>query len=117
GGGGAGVSGAEDRSSSTLSGGSSAGSGRGSLGAGLVEIPPIQPSDPASAVLANPEVPERMRFCGSCGQPVGRDSAGRVGRIEGFCKNCGSKFSVQPKLKPGEHVARQYDGRGALAHR
>ena len=110
------VSGAEGPSSSTLSRRSSLGSGRGSLGAGLVEIPPIQASDPASAVLKNPEVPERMRFCGSCGQPVGRDSAGRVGRIEGFCKNCGSKFSFQPKLKPGELVARQYEVLGCLAH-
>ncbi|HYK26546.1 MAG TPA: tetratricopeptide repeat protein [Streptosporangiaceae bacterium] len=95
-----------------------AGSGRGSLGAGLVEIPPIHYTDPGAAVLKNPEVPESKRFCGKseCGQPVGRASGSSVGRTEGFCKNCGTKFSFQPKLQPGDLVAGQYEVLGCLAH-
>jgi len=89
---------------------------RGSLGAGLVDIPPIQASDPASAVLTDPLVAESKRFCGSCGQPVGRATPGSPGRTEGFCKNCGTGFSFQPRLTPGELVAGQYEVLGCLAH-
>jgi len=107
---------AEGPSSSAVTGASSARSGRGSLGAGLVEIPPINASDPAAAVLKNPEVPERQRFCSSCGQPVGRGSTGRAGRAEGFCRHCGTRFSFRPKLKSGELVGGQYEVLGCLAH-
>jgi serine/threonine-protein kinase PknG len=41
-------------------------SARGRLGAGLVEIPPVPYRDPASAILADPQVPENRRFCASC---------------------------------------------------
>ncbi|HEY2284502.1 MAG TPA: serine/threonine protein kinase, partial [Streptosporangiaceae bacterium] len=65
-------------------------SARGRLGAGLVEIPPVPSRDPASAVLADPRVPEGKRFCSGCDQPVGRDRNGRPGMTEGFCRNCGT---------------------------
>jgi serine/threonine-protein kinase PknG len=105
----------------SASGSASRGSGparssRGSLGAGLVEIPPIPARDPASAVLANPEVPEHKRFCGACEKPVGRSAHGRPGLTEGFCRNCGNPFSFRPKLIPGELVAGQYEVLGCLAH-
>src|SRR5579862_8993139 len=90
-------------------------SARGRLGAGLVEIPPVPYRDPASAVLADPQVPENRRFCGSCGQPVGRGKDGRAGLTEGFCRNCGTRFSFTPKLTPGELVAGQYEVLGCLA--
>jgi serine/threonine-protein kinase PknG len=81
-----------------------------------VEIPPIPARDPATAVLANPEVPEHKRFCGACEQPVGRGANGRPGLTEGFCRNCGTPFSFRPKLVPGELVAGQYEVLGCLAH-
>jgi serine/threonine-protein kinase PknG len=90
-------------------------SARGRLGAGLVEIPPVPYRDPASAVLADPQVPENRRFCGGCGQPVGRDRDGRAGLTEGFCRNCGTRFSFTPKLAAGELVAGQYEVLGCLA--
>ena len=90
-------------------------SARGRLGAGLVEIPPVPYRDPASAVLADPQVPENKRFCGSCGQPVGRGKDGRAGLTEGFCRNCGTRFSFTPKLAAGELVAGQYEVLGCLA--
>jgi serine/threonine-protein kinase PknG len=35
---------------------------------------------------------------------------------EGFCPNCGTRFSFTPKLTPGELVAGQYEVLGCLAH-
>jgi serine/threonine-protein kinase PknG len=89
---------------------------RGHLGAGLVEIPPVPAGDPAAAVLANPLVAESKRFCGTCDRPVGRSRDGRPGLVEGFCPNCGSRFSFAPKLERGEMVAGQYEVLGCLAH-
>jgi serine/threonine-protein kinase PknG len=93
----------------------SARSARGRLGAGLVEIPPVPYRDPASAVLADPQVPESRRFCATCDQPVGRGRDGRAGLTEGFCRNCGARFSYTPKLEVGELVAGQYEVLGCLA--
>jgi len=91
-------------------------SARGRLGAGLVDIPPVPYRDPASAVLADPEVLEAKRYCSNCDQPVGRGRDGRPGLPEGFCRNCGTRFSFTPKLEPGELVAGQYEVLGCLAH-
>ena len=90
-------------------------SARGRLGAGLVEIPPVPYRDPASAILADPQVPENRRFCANCEQPVGRGLDGRGGLTEGFCRNCGTRFSFSPKLEPGDLVAGQYEVLGCLA--
>jgi serine/threonine-protein kinase PknG len=91
-------------------------SARGRLGAGLVEVPSVPALDPASAVLADPRVPESRRFCGSCGGLVGQSRDGQPGITEGFCPNCRARFSFAPKLRPGELVARQYEVLGCLAH-
>jgi serine/threonine-protein kinase PknG len=91
-------------------------SARGRLGAGLVDIPSVPYRDPASAVLADPQVPEAKRYCSSCDQPVGRGRDGHPGLAEGFCRNCGTRFSFSPKLAPGELVAGQYEVLGCLAH-
>jgi serine/threonine-protein kinase PknG len=71
--------------------------------------------DPASAVLAHPEVPESRRYCGSCEQPVGRGRDGRPGLSEGFCRNCGTRFSFSPKLMAGDLLVGQYEVLGCLA--
>jgi serine/threonine-protein kinase PknG len=99
----------------TAPGGGSPGA-HGSLGAGLVEMPDVPVRDPADAVLVDPGVPERKRFCATCGEPVGREREGRPGRTEGWCAHCGSPFSFTPKLHPGDRVAGQYDVAGCLAH-
>jgi hypothetical protein len=80
-----------------------------------VEIPPVPYRDPASAILADPQVPESRRFCASCEQPVGRGQDGRAGLTEGWCRNCGTRFSFSPKLEPGDLVAGQYEMLGCLA--
>ena len=103
-------------SSSSASRSTTPGTGRGRLGAGLVDVPSVRAGDPATAVLSDPQVQENKRFCGSCGQPVGRGSESGAGRIEGFCKNCGAKFDFRPRLERGELVAGQYEVLGCLAH-
>ena len=112
-----GTSGASGGSGSRRSGSrrSSGRSARGRLGAGLVDIPPVAYRDPSTAVLADPQVPENRRFCGNCEQPVGRSRDGRAGLTEGFCRNCGTRFSFTPKLAPGDLVAGQYEVLGCLA--
>jgi len=86
------------------------------LGAGLVEVPPVPARDPSEAVMANPVVPESRRLCSRCGEPVGRGRDGVPGRTSGFCRKCGAAFSFEPKLKPGDLVAGQYEVVGCLAH-
>ncbi|MFF5155704.1 tetratricopeptide repeat protein [Streptomyces sp. NPDC000348] len=110
---------ATGRSLSVRSSGAGAGSsGRGRLGAGLVEVPPIPRPDPRAMVLDGPEVPERKRFCSrsDCGAPVGRARSGRPGRTEGFCTKCGHPYSFVPKLRGGDVVHGQYEVAGCLAH-
>ncbi|MFD4564746.1 tetratricopeptide repeat protein [Streptomyces sp. NPDC058467] len=107
------------RSVSVRSSGSTAGStGRGRLGAGLVEVPGVPRPDPRAMVLENPEVPERKRFCSrpDCGAPVGRARGERPGRTEGFCTKCGHPYSFVPKLGSGDIVHGQYEVVGCLAH-
>jgi serine/threonine-protein kinase PknG len=90
--------------------------GRGGLGANLVEIAPIPRRDPATAVLADPQVPERQRFCVTCGKPVGRGRDGQPGLVEGFCPRDRTRFSFRPRLSPGDVVDNRYEILGALAH-
>ncbi|GAA1137251.1 serine/threonine-protein kinase PknG [Kitasatospora gansuensis] len=107
------------RSVSVRSGTSSSGSGtgrRGNLGAGLVTVPSIPSADPGAAVLTDPQVPERKRFCSKCDAPVGREKNGVPGRPDGFCTKCGTPYSFTPKLTRGDLVGGQYEVLGCLAH-
>ncbi|MFE5242009.1 MULTISPECIES: serine/threonine-protein kinase [unclassified Streptomyces] len=112
--------GSTSRSVSVRSSGSSTGSTsrRGRLGAGLVLVPDVPRPDPHTAVMENPEVPERKRFCSrsDCGAPVGRARGERPGRTEGFCTKCGHPYSFVPKLRGGDIVHGQYEVAGCLAH-
>ncbi|MFF3246525.1 tetratricopeptide repeat protein [Streptomyces sp. NPDC002870] len=110
---------ASSRSVSVRSSGSStSGSGRNRLGAGLVSVPDVPRPEPRTAVMENPEVPERKRFCSrsDCGAPVGRSRGERPGRTEGFCTKCGHPYSFVPKLTGGDIVHGQYEVVGCLAH-
>ncbi|MFE0917095.1 serine/threonine-protein kinase [Streptomyces nigra] len=107
------------RSVSVRSSGSTSGSsGRGRLGAGLVQVPDVPRPDPRAMVLEKAEVPERKRFCSrsDCGAPVGRARGDRPGRTEGFCTKCGHPYSFVPKLRAGDVVHGQYEVAGCLAH-
>ena len=99
------------RSASVSSGGSIA-----NLGAGLVDMPSIPRRDPLEVVLANPEVPEKKRFCGRCDHEVGRARGPRPARTEGFCPHCGAPYSFRPKLQVGDLVEGRYLVAGCLAH-
>ena len=93
-----------------------AGTQRTSIGAGLVNVPPAPPVDPATAVLVDPLVMEAKRFCARCDHPVGRSRDGRPGRLSGFCAKCRDSFDFVPKLAEGDLVGGQYEVRGCLAH-
>jgi serine/threonine-protein kinase PknG len=105
-----------DASSGRSTGTAGSGGSRGHLGAGLVEMPTVPHRDPLSVVLANPEVPERKRFCARCDHPVGRVRGARPARTEGFCPHCGGPYSFTPKLWPGDLVGGQYQVAGCIAH-
>jgi len=91
-------------------------SGRSRLGAGLVEVPRVTARDPVQALMRDPSVPERRRFCAGCDSPVGRTRDGQPGRVRGWCPSCGAPFSFAPTLAPGELVGGQYEVLGCLAH-
>jgi serine/threonine-protein kinase PknG len=109
---------ARTASARTARTGSTAGSARGRLGAGIVEMPRIPKGDPAAAILRDPQVPEGSRYCGNheCNKPVGRSRDGQRGRTEGFCPECGTRYSFVPKLSRGDLVGGQYEVQGCLAH-
>ncbi|GAA2509059.1 serine/threonine-protein kinase [Winogradskya humida] len=96
--------------------GSSRSMSRRRFGGGLVDVAPLEPRDPASAIMAVAEVPEDKRYCAKCGNAVGRSRGDRPGRTSGFCPSCGEAFDVTPKLAKGDLVAGQYEVVGALAH-
>ena len=81
-------------------------------------MPRIPVGDPAAAILANPQVPEGRRFCGNpdCNRPVGRGHDGQPGRAEGFCTQCGTRYSFVPKLSRGDLLGGQYEVQGCIAH-
>ncbi|WP_280397789.1 serine/threonine-protein kinase [Nocardia carnea] len=86
------------------------------LGAGLVALPRVDPVDPATAVLADPVVPEHKRFCWKCQAPTGRSGPDGPGAVAGECARCGSAYNFLPALSAGEVVAEQYVVKGCLAH-
>ena len=86
------------------------------LGGGITTVRPAPTIDAEKALLTDPVVPEAKRFCPKCGEPVGRGRDGQPGRTTGFCANCRHPFSFDPKLRPGDLVAGQYEVAGCLAH-
>ncbi|NKY96202.1 serine/threonine-protein kinase [Nocardiopsis alborubida] len=111
------------RSASATAGTSISGPGRGSrrssrgmLGMGMVQVPLVPYRDPSDAVMDNPVVSEKNRFCGNCYERVGRSQGDQPGRTEGFCRRCGTQYSFTPKLSPGDMVGGQYEVLGCLAH-
>ncbi|MEU3017121.1 tetratricopeptide repeat protein [Nocardiopsis sp. NPDC007018] len=103
-------------SSPTGSGGSGRSHRRGMLGLGMVQVPLVPAHDPSDAIMTNPVVSEKNRFCGNCSEKVGRSRGEQPGRTEGFCRQCGTQFSFTPRLAAGEVVGDQYEVIGCLAH-
>jgi serine/threonine-protein kinase PknG len=80
---------------------------RKQLGAGLISIPDLPSTDPERAIMLDPKVPERKRFCASCDAPLKREA--------GFCGKCGMKYNFVPSLKAKDVVAGQYELKGPIA--
>ncbi len=79
---------------------------RAALGGGLVSLPPQPSQDPLKLVMANPEVPDRKRFCAYCNA--------KVNRTKGFCPKCGKEYNFEPQLKAGDIVQGKYEIKGPL---
>jgi serine/threonine-protein kinase PknG len=89
----------------------------GGIGAGLVDMPPAPPVDPAKVVAAEATVSMDKRFCSNCGAPVGRARPDAPnGRTVGVCSQCRHRFDFEPKLHARDVVGGQYEVVGALAH-
>lgn len=86
------------------------------LGAGITTVPPVPVPDPLQAIMPVAEVPERKRYCSSCGGAVGRSRGDVPGRTAGFCPKCGARYDFEPRLHPGDLVGGQYEVVGCLAH-
>jgi serine/threonine-protein kinase PknG len=97
-------------------GSSSRTSTRMRIGNGMVEVSRLPYRDPSSAVMENPVVAEKKRYCGNCGKPVGRAEGEKPGQPKGKCAHCGTAFSFLPKLEAGEIIGGQYEVLGALAY-
>ena len=85
----------------------------------LVRLPEMPVDDHLAPVLDDPQVPEHKRFCPNpeCRHEVGRARHGRPGRVEGFCPQCGARFTFRPPLLPGALVGDgQFKVEGAIAH-
>ena len=87
------------------------------IGAGITQVPPAPPVDPAKAIMTDPVVPQRRRNCPKCGSPVGQgDEQNPQGTAVGVCPNCGQPFDFRPSIKAGEIIAGQYEVAGCLAY-
>ncbi len=91
-------------------------SSRTRIGAGITNVPPAPPTEPASAIMAEAVVPETRRFCPVCERPVGRGDNGKPGSERGRCEECQTPFDFRPSIEPGELVAGQYEVVGCLAY-
>jgi serine/threonine-protein kinase PknG len=92
---------------------------RGSRRGPLAWLPGLPVGDQMAPVLDDAQVPEHKRFCSGpgCHQKVGRSRAGRPGRSEGFCPQCGTRYSFRPPLLPRVLVGDgQFRVEGAIAH-
>ena len=87
---------------------SSSRTSRKQLGAGLITLPDLPSTEPEKAIMAEPKVPERKRYCPGCNTALKRET--------GFCGKCGQKYSFLPTLNPGDMVAGQYEVKGAMAY-
>ncbi|WP_174562980.1 serine/threonine-protein kinase [Rhodococcus maanshanensis] len=86
------------------------------LGGGLVEVPPVTAVEPTNAMMVDPVVPEKKRFCWKCGKPVGRKGPSDAAASAGTCPSCGTIFDFTPLLGPGDLVGGQYEVQGCIAH-
>ncbi len=80
----------------------------------LTLLPPLASPPPQDAVLDDPLVPERKRFCP---EPTCRAEAGRTGsgREPGnFCPQCGTPVSFRAPLRRGEVVGGHFHVEGAI---
>jgi serine/threonine-protein kinase PknG len=83
----------------------------------LVPLPNLTLKDPSDRVLSDTRaLDEDLRYCSECHEPVGRTYGGKKGLPDGFCGNCGARYSFSLHLVEGDTVDdERYRIRGPLA--
>jgi serine/threonine-protein kinase PknG len=74
----------------------------------MVAIPDLPSTEPETLLLSDPKVPDSRRLCSRCNAALKRE--------QGFCSQCGQKYSFVPSLRAGDRVAEQYEVKGAIAY-
>lgn len=84
--------------------------------AGLVGLPVLATPDPTSRLMDDTNLVSSRRRCGKdgCTGEIGGSRNGRS-RIEGYCEECGTRYSFRPRLRADDLVAGQYKVLGPLA--
>jgi serine/threonine-protein kinase PknG len=73
----------------------------------LVSLPNLTLDDPSDLVLPDTSaLDEDYRYCSECREPVGRSSRGKKGLADGFCGNCGARYSFSLKLAKDDEVGK-----------
>ena len=80
---------------------------------GLVELPNLTLDDPCDLADTG-ALDEDYRYCSECREPVGRSYGGRKGLADGYCGNCGARYSFSLKLAKNDEVGK-YLVKGPLA--
>src|ERR1700754_5102981 len=71
----------------------------------LVSPPNVTVPDPSDLVLPDTRaLDEDYRYCSECREPVGRSYGGTKGLPDGFCGNCGARYSFSLHLVEGDTV-------------
>jgi serine/threonine-protein kinase PknG len=85
----------------------------------LLALPELPAPDPETLLRHHPVPPEQGGTCGNpdCRRRVGAPFPGTPTRYEGFCRHCGTPYSLLPQLTEGEPLdGGRYTVRGCLAH-
>lgn len=75
-------------------------------GLNLASLPSTSPVSLDAVVKADLTVPVEKRTCQHCGSAVGRGHDEGEALAEGFCPRCGKRYSLKPRLAPGETVGK-----------
>ncbi|ONK11320.1 serine/threonine-protein kinase [Streptomyces sp. MP131-18] len=85
----------------------------------LPTLPALSVPDPRSLLDPDPQPPRNGLRCGNpqCGWQVGAPFPGAPTRLTGYCRNCGTRYSLRPQLKVDEQLDNgRYRVLGCVAH-
>ncbi|MCF3964893.1 protein kinase domain-containing protein, partial [Streptomyces fuscigenes] len=83
---------------------------------GLVVLPYVVVGDVAKAATPEARLPSGGRACptAGCDGRIGIGYGGRPPAEEGFCVDCGRRYTFRPRLRPSDRVGEHYEVLGYL---